>query len=514
MTAPLSMSPKALGAFYTPASLADRLAEWAIISGSERVLEPSAGDGALVRACMRQAERVVEAGRARVRVTAVDIDPVACISLRNEFAGEHTIVEGDFLSLSPDNSRKFDRIVANPPFTRNHSIPLDRRKELRESLQIKGAAGLWVHFLLHSLKFLRVGGRLAAVVPAAATFTNYGRDALSRVASQFLHFEVHKVIEMPVWGSVASEKGALIFASGFGMGSSTLPDLSPRQTLAADEALIFPNHPATFQDLLAASTPLNAIASLSIGAVTGANAVFLLTEAERVAAGISKDEVVPIVSRARHAEGIYLSDKRLSHLADLGQQTWLLSPENLIVRGSAVRNRLATIGPKQRQSVAWLNKRHPWWKVAYQPCDAIFTYMNGTGPRLVLAGGQVTCTNTLHHVRFRDGVGIDLQHAAAVSCISTFGQLAAELAGRAYGGGVLKFELKDARALPMLIDSPVSRKDIWTIHKRLVEKDAMGAREAADRLILPRVLGERWEWARNEMLAELSRLRAQRQVQM
>lgn len=514
MTAPLHTDPKALGAFYTPESLADRLAEWAVISGSERILEPSAGDGALLKACLRRAQQRVGNGKEPVYALAVDIDPVACSSLRSAFGNKHHIVEGDFLALAPGDFEKFDSVIANPPFTRNHAIPSARRKELRETLEIGGAAGLWVHFLLRSLEFLRKGGRLAAVVPAAATFTNYGRKALSRLAGQFSEFEVQRMVETPIWGNVASEKGALIFASGFRTGSSVLQDLSPGRALTSTEALIFPNNPIAYRDLLETSVPLSSIASLSIGAVTGANSVFLLTEAERIKAGICREDVVSIVSRARHAEGIYLSDKRLAHLADLGQRTWLLSPRDLVSKGSAVRNRLATISPKQRRSTVWLNKRHPWWDVAHERCDAVFTYMNGRGPRLVLAGGNVTCTNTLHNIRFHPGIGVERQHAAAVSCISTFGQLAAELAGRTYGGGVLKFELKDARALPILIESPVSRRAVWEVHKRLLERDFAGAREAADLLILPRILGTGWAQVRNEMLLELARLRSERQVQM
>jgi hypothetical protein len=42
-------------------------------------------------------------------------------------------------------------------------------------VDVEGAAGLWVHFVSFSAR----GAGLNAIVPASATFTNYGRKALN-----------------------------------------------------------------------------------------------------------------------------------------------------------------------------------------------------------------------------------------------------------------------------------------------------------------------------------------------
>jgi hypothetical protein len=113
--------------FYTPADLAAKLAQKAEVSG-RTVLEPSAGHGAIAKACR-------DAGAAEV----------SCIEINSEAAthlwklGFET-TEADFLSLDP--SLFFDRVVMNPPFTRDQDIA----------------------HVAHALKWLRPGGILVAVM--------------------------------------------------------------------------------------------------------------------------------------------------------------------------------------------------------------------------------------------------------------------------------------------------------------------------------------------------------------
>jgi hypothetical protein len=61
-----------LGAFYTPPTAADFIADWAIRSDNERVLEPSFGGGTFLRAISQAAFRK---GFADVHITGIEIDP-------------------------------------------------------------------------------------------------------------------------------------------------------------------------------------------------------------------------------------------------------------------------------------------------------------------------------------------------------------------------------------------------------------------------------------------------------
>jgi methylase of polypeptide subunit release factors len=100
-----------LSQWFTPPDLALRIVEWALeidsdsvyVASTYRVLEPSAGRGALAIPL-----------RERVRnVVCVDLDPQNCEWLRrNHF----DVYEEDFLELEPHPGYAFELVVMNPPF--------------------------------------------------------------------------------------------------------------------------------------------------------------------------------------------------------------------------------------------------------------------------------------------------------------------------------------------------------------------------------------------------------------
>ena len=102
-----------LGQFYTPPELADFAWSWAKAGGSHAsVLEPSAGDGALLKAVMRSPGFCW-------RATAVEIDPrriEALSALRD--AGNHVrlnVASADFLTF-PTFGERWELGFSNPPY--------------------------------------------------------------------------------------------------------------------------------------------------------------------------------------------------------------------------------------------------------------------------------------------------------------------------------------------------------------------------------------------------------------
>jgi adenine-specific DNA-methyltransferase len=487
---------KELGAFYTPDSTASSLAGWAIRTGTESVLEPSVGGGALLKAALIQAREIKPFGGLR-QPLACDIDPIALETLRNELGKTVEFCLGDFLELDPRKFRKFDVVFANPPFTRNHSIDVYRRKELRERFGIEGPAGIWTYFLAHAMDFLVQGGRIASIVPGSALFTRYGDAFLRRMCRSFLAVNVYQLAERPIWSGGTEERGGILLAEGYfdGVCSKYVKGVWPpssKQNYESSREL------QAYRDLSSASRPLGDLASISIGAVTGCNSVFLLSEEERVAFDLAPEDLTLTVSRARHVEGITINPDDLVRLARNGQKTWLLTPRNIDRRGTPTRKRLATITKYQRRSTCWMNKRKPWWRIETgSDCHGVFTYMNERGPRLALTTAKIICTNTLHRVAFGPIVSEAEKLAAVLTFVSTFGQLAGEAIGRVYGGGVLKFELADARLMPVLAvldhrDLPVLQTAAHRVDFALRAGAVDAAQELADEALLSRVLGSSW----------------------
>ena len=122
---------KDVGLFPTPAELADALVAFAQIIPGMKILEPSAGYGAL-------ALRAANLTSSLADVTVCELLHANVRKLRE--CGFKDVRELDFLALSP--VPEFDRVVMNPPFSRGVDID---------------------HFL-HAAKFLKPEGRIVAIL--------------------------------------------------------------------------------------------------------------------------------------------------------------------------------------------------------------------------------------------------------------------------------------------------------------------------------------------------------------
>jgi hypothetical protein len=97
--------------FYTPESLALRAAELCDLTAGDTLLEPSAGEGALIKAA-------VSMGVFRSDITAVEVQPRLATRLQ-PIAGR--VVVGDFLQQNGALGL-FNRVLMNPPFSQGDDI--------------------------------------------------------------------------------------------------------------------------------------------------------------------------------------------------------------------------------------------------------------------------------------------------------------------------------------------------------------------------------------------------------
>lgn len=502
---------KELGAYYTPAGLADFLATWVVGAPGQSILEPCVGKGSLVSALLARLE-IVGAGK----IVGCELNQSTFNKATQVFKGKPVkLHKANFLMTKPSDLGLFDAVVANPPFTRNHALSPALRRKLRHREEfsglVRGAPGLWVYFLIHSLSFLRPGGRLALIAPGALTFAGYARPIVDELQRVFEFVEIVQVDEPISWEGGAQERAALVLASGYKVG----PALNVTRTTLASfstRTAQLPAHNLQTTELIRPAVQLGDLAKLEIGVVTGANHVFLLTREEADQNNIPEGSLLPVVSRARHARTMSFTKADALALAKEGQKTLLLFPKRgLGMKRSALRKYLRKISAAKRKSVLWFSKRTPWWRVQLgNKCDAVFSYMNHLGPRITLVSANITCTNTLHRLVF---VGRDKKQmrTICVSALCTYTQLAAEGLGRVYGGGVLKFELQDARRLPLLIPlNPVQDATFNRINVALKAGAIETARELADKTIMPEFFGERWETVAAKLSHELATCRKNR----
>src|SRR5215213_2373956 len=173
---PAASARKMLGAFYTPKSAADYMADWTVRHAFEHVLEPSFGDGIFLKAVVSSAER---RGLEAIRLSGVELDEGAWTSaLFSGLVTSDCAHLSNFLALPPF---KVNAVIGNPPYVRMRHLAKDQRElALAASSAVMDqpmdpAGSLWMAFVLHAMRFLHSGGRLAFVLPYEFTYVRYAR---------------------------------------------------------------------------------------------------------------------------------------------------------------------------------------------------------------------------------------------------------------------------------------------------------------------------------------------------
>lgn len=211
------------GQFATPADVADLLLGFCLRRPADRVLDPSCGDGALLRRARRWQTWLAPhaADLEPDTIVGFELDPAAAEAAQ---APGVLIRRANFFTITPQEYLPFDAVIGNPPYTRAEwigrldadaaiqlklfapedegNLPAAQADDLRASFlprelaaQLSGRAGLYAYFFLHSAAFLREGGRLGFVVPNGWLDVAYGAGL-----KRFLldHFRIVAVIESSV----------------------------------------------------------------------------------------------------------------------------------------------------------------------------------------------------------------------------------------------------------------------------------------------------------------------------
>jgi hypothetical protein len=98
--------------FATPSALADKLVQLAEIKAGHFVLEPSAGQGAIVEAVTKQFPDML-------------VDCFELMDINREILKRKPgalIIGDDFFKIKEYDRVEYDRIIANPPFSKNQDI--------------------------------------------------------------------------------------------------------------------------------------------------------------------------------------------------------------------------------------------------------------------------------------------------------------------------------------------------------------------------------------------------------
>ncbi len=512
MLNPHSLTKKReLGAYYTPPELSQVLTDWAIMHADEDILEPSFGGCGFFVTSINTL-RKLGCDSPETQLYGVDIDEHAFDILSKKFnklvETQNRFILKDFITVQPRDFsvQEFDVVLGNPPYVSMHNMTENQRetceKVLRDSpfsgVTMGRNASLWAFFLLHSLSFLKEGGRVAWVLPSSLLHADYAKKLLEIHQLHFQNVKVLKLAERFFKEEGAKETSVILIADGFS--SEPLVDtnfsvaavdnvedlkLAIEGDLKTTEAgidgykldLVSKDAKNAYLQLLESehSKPIGYYADIKIGMVTGANKYFVVNQATVNEHNLPGDVLQPVIGRFSSLTGVTHDIRKQRRIQREGHRAYLVCPseEQMQDPNNPVSAYLNQITLEERTKNRTFEKRPHWFAPGYGidgiVADCFLSYMIHLGPRMVVNKAKLNCTNSIHKVIFRENTPAKVKLAFSLTLLSTYSQFSAEVEGRAYSSGVLKIEPSAGRNIKVLF-TPGCVEDFLGI-KADVEKE-------------------------------------------
>lgn len=461
---------KARGAFFTPAPVARFLTDWAVRHPDHAVLEPSCGEAVFLHEIGRRGDH-------HGPLVGVEVHPDSAAHAEQSLRADGiaaTIHARDFFSHA--DFGVYDAVVGNPPYVRYQDFAGESRARAREAalragVTLSNLASSWAAFTVHSALHLKPGGRLGLVLPAELLSVNYAAGVREFLMDHFSAVSLVLFDERVFPGVL--EEVVLLLADGYapegGRGAEHMQLSQVRDAAALDHdpaprrwippgngakwsaGLMSPAGLAAFDAVVRshAFTFLETWGDTTLGMVTGSNRFFTLSPAKVEALGLSGSDLLPLSPPgSRHLRGLGLTPNAMQTLGAGGHSTYLFRPAG---EPSAAGWHYIQSGEDLDVHEAYKCRvRTPWWRVPYlRPADLFLTYMNADTPRLTTNRARAHHLNSVHGVYLRDHLRQDGMNLLPLASLNSVTLLGAETVGRAYGGGMLKIEPREADVLPV-----------------------------------------------------------------
>ncbi len=449
-----------LGQFATPPELASALTRLALPylpPGPLSVLEPSVGTGSFFSAALG-----VLPGRV-ARLRGVEIDEDYAAAARASFPAAE-VSTADFLSLPP--KRRFDLVLANPPYVRHHHIPAEKkllwvaRSSAVAGEPVSGLSGLYVHFLLGSVAWMKPGAVGVWLVPAEWLDVGYGGALRRFLSTRVTLLELHRFDPTtPAFSDALVTSAAIVFSRrapppghearlGFG---------SPAE--ASESIVEVPverlGQTPKWSQLRTSGGPcperLGEIFAVKRGIATGGNRFFVLEE--KKALDLPRECLRPMLPSPRWLKSSEIEADGDGAPIGVPRRFLLdckLSPADVRAHHPSLWNYLESGRPTVGQGYL-CQRRRPWYAQEQRPPAPILCTYMGRGPRpfrFLRNRSVATAPNTYLLLYPRNPMTeAELDEAWERLNALDPAELAGE--GRVYGGGLHKLEPAELASAPL-----------------------------------------------------------------
>lgn len=490
---------KLRGGYYTPESISQFLVRWAIRSPQDEVLEPSCGDGSILTAALQELHQrgaeaphllgieldphEAEKAAQRLRDTGIDL---SCLTLHTGDFFEHCrdqLFEPSIFEQLVSPRKQFDAVIGNPPFIRYQNFPEEYRELAFQFMRLAGLqpnrlTNIWVPFLITSSLLLKDHGRLAMVIPAELFQVKYAAESRQFLSDYFTSLTIITFKSLLFEGT--QQEVVLLLGEHNGhqetgirtLELDTAEDLAEYHDYAFNDIPLKPMDHSTekwTQYFLTEEeiqllrrlrehpgiTNSGDVLDVDVGIVTGQNKFFILSQEEVNTWGV-EPYLERMVTRSGHLKGAVFSAKDWIKNVEEQLPAFLFSPlDREFEELSQPIQAYIKYGEEVEYHTGYKCRiRQRWYIVpsVWIPDAFMLRQVHGY-PKLILNDANVTCTDTIHRVRFLNGAD---QREVTAAFLNSLTFAFAEVTGRSYGGGVLTFEPSEAESLPL----PLSKADV------------------------------------------------------
>lgn len=446
------------GQFFTPKHIANLMADWVMEVRPNNVLDPAVGTGVLLNAIADICQNT--------NLIGYDIDAL-CLDYANARLAKyrHELFEGDFLTENIE--RKFDAIIANPPYLRHHDLDykFDIFAEFSKiyDLQLSRLSNAYLLFLIKSLHLLKPNGRASFIIPAEWSNSNFG-SALKKLCKS----------KNTLRHIIYFNHNGIVFDDNLSTGCILLFENTPSieflnthyvpANLKAHTLDQLKNDPRNFQsqycitkletikkwdyvvskglqEELKGFVALKELATTKRGIATGANSYFHVDIDTIHKYDISEKHYKRCIGKARSASSFTFTEEDWNRNVKFGQPSYLLDFSDQL---SESEQEYINYGIQEKINERYLTKaRKKWFFMEKQKIAPIFAAVFGREAMRFIVNKAGINTLTTFHCVYPFLTESSYIKALAICLNSKFIQERARAKSRVYGNGLVKFEPKD-----------------------------------------------------------------------
>lgn len=457
---------KLRGSYYTPKELSDFIVKLFINDlDIKTILEPSCGDGIFLESVVNILNiEKIDYFKA-VEIVREEVDKT-----KEKFRNYKNIdiIHGDFILMYDEliKQKGYDLILGNPPYIRYQYLTEDQRNLQSKILVTHGMKSnklinAWVCFLVACVQLLNENGKIAFVIPAELLQVVYAEDLrlflsnnLSKITLLLFEELVFEGIEQEILIFIG-EKNASIAEKNSVIGVKSLKNLDCLENFDIKQVNYRPiTHTKEkwnkyfineFEVNLIENIKKNErfisfrdIGIVNVGITTGNNDFFSVDK-KTVEKYNLENVTLPLIGRSSHAHGIYFTHEDWQHNVNENKKAFLLNFPNDIIYEEYPQSHkdYITKGEQEEANTGYKCRiRERWYIVpsVWIP-DAFFLRRNNTFPKFVLNNINAVSTDTMHRIKFNEGINRD---KVLLSYYNSITFAFTEINGRSYGGGVLE----------------------------------------------------------------------------